>query len=293
MRGTFFNRADFLIGEPNQSLYVWKDVSQVPIAVVDELPFRIAIEQPRVPIVQNGSMQLKIVAHRNSDWDEPITVRMPFLPPGVSSATTVTIEKGQTEVLLPLNANGDAAVGNWRVFALGQAEIAGTAFAASQLAELEVAAPLVTFEVQRAACEQGQTAQIYCKLNHLRPFEGPATARLLGLPHQVTAEELQFTKDTTDLTFTIVTDASSPAGKHGGLLCQITIQRDGEPIVSTAGVTELQIDEPTTPIEPAEEPVVGSCSRIQRRQCISQPKVRGRPRFSAVGRKRRTRRHWS
>ena len=253
IRGAFFNRADFLVAEPGQSLYVWKDVRQVPIAVVEELPFAIEIVEPGVPLVQNGTMLLKIIAHKQEGWDETIDVRLPFLPPGVGSATSVKIEKGQTEVLYPLNANGGAAVGQWRIFARAQADLGGAALASSQLATLEVAPPLVTFEMQRASCEQGQPAQVYCKINHLTPFEGQAQAQLLGLPNKVTAADVQFDKDTAELTFAVSTDATSPTGKHGSLFCQVTILRDGEPIVATAGGTELQIDAPPpAPVAPAE-----------------------------------------
>ena len=255
IRGVFYNRADFLIAEPGQSLYMWKDVHKVPIAVLEELPFHIEIVPPRVPLVQSGTMALKIVAHKREGWDETISVRLPFLPPGVGSATSVNIEKGQTEAVYPLNASGEAAVGPWKIFALGQAEIGGAAMASSQLTPLEVARPLVNFEIQRASCEQGQPAQVYCKINHLTPFEGQAKAQLLGLPHLVAAPELEFNKDTPELTFPLTTDAASPAGKHGGLLCQVTVVRDGEPIVAVAGTTELQIDvPPPAPVAQAETP---------------------------------------
>ena len=253
IRGRFSNRADFLVGEPNQSIYVWKDVRQVPIAVVEELPFQIEIVQPHVPLVQNGSMGLRVLAQKREGWDEAINVRLPFLPPGVGGATNVTMEKGQSEVICPLNANADALVGTWRVFALGQAEVGGAAHAASQLATLEVTGPLVQFEIQRSSCEQGQTTQVYCKVNHLTSFEDQAKAVLMGLPHNVTAPELEFNKDTPELTFPVTTDASSPAGKHGGLFCQVTIVRNEEPIVAVAGRTELQIDvPPPAPVAQAE-----------------------------------------
>ena len=59
--GHFKNRADLVVAAPGQSLYVYKDVEQLPIAVVDKLPFRLEIVQPKVPIVQNGEMALKVL----------------------------------------------------------------------------------------------------------------------------------------------------------------------------------------------------------------------------------------
>ena len=38
------------------------------------------------------------------------------------------------------------------------------------------------FELQRAACEQGQETLVLCKINHTTPFEGDAKAELIGMP---------------------------------------------------------------------------------------------------------------
>lgn len=255
IRGGFFNRADFVISAPGQSLYRWRDVRKVAIAVVDELPFKIDIVEPKVPLVRNGSMQLKVVAQRKEGFKAPITVTMPFLPPGVGAASSVVIPEGQNEVLYPINANGGAELKKWRIYVQGSADVGGAAYAASQLATLEVAAPLVAFEIQRASCEQGQGAQIYCKLNQATPFEGVAKVQLLGLPPKVVAPDMEFNKETKELTFNVKTEAASPAGKHTTLFCQVTIMLNGEPIISNAGGTELQIDVPLpAPAQPAPMP---------------------------------------
>ncbi|MFN9717299.1 MAG: peptidase, partial [Planctomycetota bacterium] len=57
--GRFTNRADFVIAGPGQSLYVWKDVDRLPVAVLEELPFHLEIIQPNVPIVRDGQMMLR------------------------------------------------------------------------------------------------------------------------------------------------------------------------------------------------------------------------------------------
>jgi hypothetical protein len=216
------------------------------------LPFRIEIVQPQVPLVQNGSMALKIVAQRDEGFTAPIKIELPFRPPGVGAASSVTIPEGKNEVIYPLNANSNAQVRDWRIFALGSSNVNGTAWSSSQLATLTVAAPIVTMDLQRAACEQGQQTQILCKLNHASEFEGKAKAQLLGLPSKVTTSDLEFTKDTEELVFNIKTDPSSPVGKHGNVFCQVTITQNSEPIVSRAGATQLQIDKPLPP--PVDQP---------------------------------------
>ena len=57
----------------------------------------------------------------------------------------------------------------------------------AQLAELEVAEPFVTMEMKRSSVELGSAGSLYCKLNQTTPFEGEATAEILGLsnPHPI------------------------------------------------------------------------------------------------------------
>ena len=273
IRGGFGNTADYIIGAPGQSRYRWKSVKQLAVAVVEELPFKIDIVVPKVPVVRDGSMQLKIVATKKEGWDEGINVQFPFRPPGLGAASSVNIAKGKTEVNYPINANGGAQIKNWKVFALGTS---GGMWSSSQLADLEIADAFVRFEMQRPACEQGQEAQILCKLNHTTPFEGEATAQLLGIPPKVTATPMKFTKDTKELVFTLKTDPASPVGKHN-LICQVTITKNGEPIVSRAGGVQLQIDKPLPPPPDAPKPMPKPKAAEKKPEAKPKPKPKKPP----------------
>lgn len=255
IKGGFFNRADFVIAAPGQSRYTGKDVRKLAVVVVDELPFSIDIVVPKVPLVRNGEMNLKIVAHKKEGWDEPINIQLPFKPPGVGAASSINIPKGKSEVLYPITANGNAQIKNWKIFAIGSANVGGAAWASSQLTPLEIADSFVKLEIQRASTEQGKDAQIYCKLSLTTPFEGVAKVRLLGVPPKVTTTELEFNKDTAEIAFELKTEAGSPVGKHN-LVCQVEIIKDGESIISRAGTAQLQIDKPLPPPKkPVAKPV--------------------------------------
>jgi hypothetical protein len=245
--GHFKNRADLVVAAPGQSLYVYKDVEQLPIAVVDELPYSLEIVQPKVPIVQNGQMSLKILIHRKEGFNDAITLQFPFRPPGIGTRSTVAVPAGATEAIYPLNAAGNAQLREWPIYVLGSANVNGTAWVSSQLATLSVAAPYVTFALERAACEQGQETQLYTKITQSTPFEGNAKVELLGLPNLVTTTNLEFNKEAEELTFNIKTDKTSPAGKHTNVFCRITIMENGEPIVLRTAATTLQIDKPLPP----------------------------------------------
>lgn len=254
--GSYSNLADFALGEPNNALYYGCTVDKLAFAVIEKLPFRLEIVQPQAPLVQDGAKSLKIIAHRDEGFDAPIRIQFPFRTPGIGTQYQIELPQGQSEIDYPLNANGNAAVGKWPVYVIGYADLQGQAWASSQLAELEVAAPFVQMEMKWAVCEQGQPAQFVCTLNHLTPFEGEATAELLGLPPNTTAQPLTFNRETAELTFEVTTTAETPVGIHKSVFCRITITHNGEPVVSTAGRSQLQVTKPKPPEEtpPAETP---------------------------------------
>ena len=251
--GRFSNQADLIVANPGQSRFWTRDVNRLAFAVVDEVPFKLEIVQPKTPLVQNGTMNLKIVAHKKEGWDEDITMEFPFRPPGIGTNSRMKLPKGQTELIYPLNANGNAAVGKWPIYVIGQGENKGASWVASQLAELEVAAPFVKFALQRTATEQGKPTEIVAKIEHVQSFEGTATAKLLGLPNKVTTEDLTFTKDTEELVFKVTTDPASPEGRHKSVFAQVEVPQAGETILHRhVGATELRIDKPLPP--PKDEP---------------------------------------
>ena len=244
VEGGFENFADFVHGEPNNAVYVGGTVHKLAMAVVEKVPFRLEIVQPKVPLVRRGTMNLKVLVHREEGFEGPVTVQFPFSPPGVGASGSINIEKGKNDGLYTLNANGDAMLGKWPILVIGAADINGQAWVSSQLAELEVAEPYVTFALTRAACDKGQQTQIHCKLTHNTPFEAEAQAQLIGLPPGVTAEPLKFTKDSAELAFEVKTTGDTPVGNHKTPFCQVTITENGEPIIGTVGTTELQVNEP-------------------------------------------------
>ena len=244
IRGSYANRGLFVRGPPNNNEYVSGEVDRLPMAVVNKLPFKIDIIPPAAPLVRDGNIGIKVVVQRDEGFNGPITLQFPFRPPGVGTRRSIKIAAGKSEAVYPLNANANAQIRKWPIYVLANADVAGNAWASSQLAELEVAERLVTFEMQRAACEQGQTTEIICKLNHISPFEGQATAELLGIPPDTEVEKLQFDSTTEQLVFKVKTKPETPAGKHSGVFCRVRIPYNSESIVATAGRTELQVQKP-------------------------------------------------
>ena len=248
IQGGYKNRGDFIRGGPGQSIYWTVDVNRIPVCVVDEVPFRLEIIEPKVPIVRNGTMQLKVVAHKKEGWDEQINLQMPFRPPGISATSSINMPKGKNEAFYPISANGSAGIKKWKYYILGSANAEGTAWVSSQMATLEISEPYLAFEMQRAATEQGQETEIVCTINHGREFPDKAKVELLGLPAGATTAPLEITKDTKELIFPIKTTKETRAGTHKNIFCRVVITENSEPIMhSRVGATELRVDKPLPP----------------------------------------------
>jgi hypothetical protein len=101
--------------------------------------------------------------------------------------------------------------------------------------------------MERAAVEQGKSTQIFCKITTTTPFVGQAKVKLISLPVKVATTDLEFNKDTKEISFPINTEAQAPAGIHRNLFCQVVITLNGEPILHNVGSSELRIDVPLPP----------------------------------------------
>jgi hypothetical protein len=244
----------FSIG-PNNTPFMRHDAPKTAVAVTEPAPYSIEVIEPKVPVVQNGSFNLRVVAKRAPGFKGAITVFPLFTPPGMGIQGSATIPPEATETVLPMNAAPNAAVRKWKTAVTAVSDAGkGPVWTSSQLFAVEVAAPLVGITMERPAVEQGGQAQLFCKVAVTAPFEGKAKVRVLGLPAKVTAPELELTKDTKELAFPITTDKTSPAGKHGGIFAQVVIDRGGELITGNTGGTELRIDVPIAPKVEAKAP---------------------------------------
>jgi len=227
---------DFVLGQPNNTVYYSTAVDKLLVAVAEEAPFKISIVEPKVPLVQNGTMDLQVIAERKDGFDEPINVRMLFNPPGVGSLPDMTIPKGSNSVSYRLNGAANAQTRAWKIAMVASATVKGAPlWVSSQLARLEVAPPFLTAKINTTVAEQGRTAKVSCVLEQKNPFDGKATVKLLGLPAKVTAPDLEITKDDTEIVFDLAVDPQSPVGQHKTLFCNVVVMKDGEPISHTVG----------------------------------------------------------
>ena len=243
-----FSQLTDLVVFGNQVPYYQVRTRKLAVAVAEAAPFKLTLVQPKVPLVQTGSMQLKVVAERKSGFTAPIALSMLFNPPGIGSGGA-TIPEGASEVTLPINAAGDAQVRKWKICVVGVADVAGALWVSSQLIDLDVAPPFLAGKIDMAASEQGKPAQVVCRLEQKLPFQGKAKVQLVGLPPNTSTVEKEITATDASVVFDVQTNEKSPPGQHNTLFCAVTIVKEGEPIVqSIAAGGVLRIDVPAAPV---------------------------------------------
>ena len=173
---------------------------------------------------------------------------MLYNPPGVGTTPEVVIEKGTNSVDYTLNANGGAQVRKWKIAMLGSSTVdGGTAYASTQLAEIEIAPAFVGGKILQTNTLGGGSVKLRCELEQKTAFEGKAEVKLLGLPAGVTAEPKFVTKDDKEIFFDINTTTNATKGVHRSLFCSLSLKLNGQTVSqSFASAGAIRIDTPRT-----------------------------------------------
>ncbi len=267
-RGPFYQVVELSVGMPAYTPYSTYLERKLAVAVVDEVPFRVELTQPRVPLVRNGEMQLKVEVVRRPGFAGSVNVQLPFKPPGVGVAPSITIGPKETFGYYPLSATSTAELGKWKLGVLGlaKADDGGEMCIASDMIDLEVAEHYVEATLAMAATKLGTSVPVVCKLNVRQSFAGRAKLQLKGLPSGAAAAPVEVDDDATTATFTVRTTPDCQLGKFNQLFCEATVFRDGEPIIQKVGQGGvLRIDPPTT--SPDEPPAIEAAG-LSRRELL-------------------------
>jgi len=231
----------------NQKGYYGVDEHALPIAVTDEVPVTINCPQPKVPILLNGSMAVKVVAERRNDYKGPIQIQILYGPPGIGTPGVVTIPEGKNEGEITISANGNAPVAKWKTVVAGTADFGkGPTWFSSQLFDLQVAEPIIVGAIVRTYIDQGSEGSMTVKLDQKVAFDGKAKIALIGLPQGVTSEEREVTKEDKEVTFPLKATPTAQVGQHKTIFASFTLVRDGETMTNTiASGGILRVDKAT------------------------------------------------
>lgn len=235
LRSSYRHEVEMVDG-PNNTSYYQTRADKLYVAVTESAPFKIYLSEPKVPLVQGGSMEIKVNVERKAGFDEPINVKMLWNPPGVGSQSEMTIPKGATAGNYQLNANGNAEPREWKIAMIASASVKdGQLHVASQLTPLEIGEPFVTGKIQTLAASPGDSPKLVCKLDHKKPFEGKATLKLMGLPDKITAPEVEISAEDKEAVFELKIDPKCPFGSHKQLFCAADIKANSQSIPHNIG----------------------------------------------------------
>ena len=105
----------------NQRSYYSVTEQRLAIAVTEEIPITINLTQPKLPILRNGSMNLKVTAERRNDYKGAIASTFSIARPELA-IRTVQIPEGQNEGTITISANGNAPLQKWNICVVGSAD---------------------------------------------------------------------------------------------------------------------------------------------------------------------------
>ena len=255
---------EFDIVRNGNVVYYTEIEDQLPVAVVEEVPYSLEIVKPAVPLVANGVMEMKVVAKRKEGFKAPIRVFNMWKPAGVSSLGEQTIPEGGTECAFVLDANASTPEGKWNFTVLGEADGGtGRMYNASPFCEISTApARLTAPTMALTAVEQGKETEMVCKLEHPLPFDGEAEAKVVGIPDSIVIEPTKINKDTQEAVFKVKTTDKSPLGKQANLFVQVAVPVPGGIAIHRVGTgSVLRID----PVRkaPAPKPAAANVAAVK------------------------------
>ncbi len=247
--GNLSLRHRLMLGQNRVDMWGY-DSNRLAVSVADAAPFKVFVDQPGTPIVRSGSKELKVRIERNEGFEGEVSLVTLYNPPGVGVNNGRKIAKGKNEVLIPITANGGAAIGNWPMAMIARYDTGkGQGKIVTLPITLEVQDSAFKFEFPRVAGELGTELPLAVGVEVMRPFIGTCEVELVGIPSGVTcaASKQTVAPETTSILFPLTIAADAKVGTHKTLHCVATIRSDAGDIVQTQGVGEIRVDQPLPP----------------------------------------------
>lgn len=253
IKGSFSQAVDLVAGSAD-TLFYGVEVSRVPVAVVDAVPFKVELDAPTTSLAVGGTIDLRIRAVREPGFSEPLIIRFPFLPPWVTCEPEATIPSGVSEIQHRLTANPEAEDRVWPMVVTAEVDVKNASSDVTQMRGKQVASQLVNLQIAKApiagtfepiAAEQGQQLEIKCVCKVDSSVPQRMDAMLEGLPNRVTCEPVVFNAGDEEVVFVLRLAADAPVGTFKSLACRLSGQLNGQQVsYLVASETVLQIAEP-------------------------------------------------
>jgi hypothetical protein len=224
---------------------------KLALAVVEGAAFDLEIDRPKVPLVRNGELSLKVKVARHAGFSGAVYCEMDWLPGGVNKQPPLIIPAGQSSATYKLSARSDAIPGEYQISITGRENeggnvrtSAGFHFVCSPFAALTVGEPYVTIKLARSAILRGQVGVMLAEINHHRPFAGEATLQLGRLPFGV-RQVKPFPKikaGDNKVSFQVELTRDCLIAQYRDIFCEVTIKDGDQEIRQNTGNGVLRVD---------------------------------------------------
>ena len=231
IEGKLRQNVGLVFGEPRQTIYHATELSQLPMAITEDVPFSIVVEQPQAALAQDGLQELRVIANRQEGFNQPIELTALLLPKWIETSEDAAVIKADDESgLFPLISNAQAEPGTYPMILIGKANVdGGEVTVASQRFEVHVAKPHAAIRIASSTTEQGSKSAIDCDIEWASQPEGEAVATLRGLPNHSSSPSVRVNSETKSFTFPVEVGLETPASIHNTLYVELSVPEAGEP----------------------------------------------------------------
>lgn len=224
---------------------------KLAFAVLEEAPFEVSIEEPRIGLAKNAELDLKVYVKRKGEFTGAIYLEMDWLPRGVSKQPPLIIKEGEDVGNYRISATNQAMTGKYQLSITAREYEGGNPrtgvgyhYIGTQFINVEVTDPYMQIELARTAVEQGKRGEFIGTIKHLRPFQGEATAKLVRLPTGVTlVNEPTIKSNDKTVRFELAVEGDALTGQYKDIACDIAIEDAGQRIHQQTGNGVLRVDQ--------------------------------------------------
>ena len=240
------------------SHYPWRSirVDRFAAAVTEPAGFTVELAAPKQPLMRGSELTIPVRIVRQPGFDEPLEMQCEISPPGVGVSPAELIPSGESEAKLTLSAEAAAKLGPAPLYVMvtttqARGKAGGDTArgdervrVASAVVSIEVAEPFVALSTEPQSVRRGERVKYRWAVKQVRPFEGQAHVRMLGLPVGLTAVGPEPTIDTTSEEVAVELEARDEAllGLVNELKCDVRFSVNGEEISLRTGSGKLRID---------------------------------------------------
>ena len=272
--GSFLQRITLVRGPADTALHT-VELDRLAVVVTEEVPFGVEIVPPTTPLAVDSTLEATVKVTRAADFNEPLEISFPSLPPGVECPKSVVIPPEAHSVNVTIVAGPHAEPGDWKLVAEVQVArsgrgtrdplsvgMAGTGSGsqrgdgrrsnrrglellpvASAVTPIRVVSAAIEGRFEPAVSEQGATTRVIC--HFARPTPVAFTAKLDGLPPRSVAPVVFVPAGARQVEFHVTIDPTTPVGTVERLVCELTGIVEGQKVIYRVGRGgSLRIDPP-------------------------------------------------